>query len=134
MKTRTIKPQTIAELAPRGESFIREMKKCRKRKPDRWDEYFDGCLDPETMQLLSECNTSEDKCYLIEDILKFLPPEIQDRIWKNKYLLFFAVFWSEIKSAADITRERDRLHTQMSAMRSKSKKQATAKKKSEKNS
>lgn len=128
MEIKRIKFQTIADLAAKRESFISAMKKCKEKKPEQWNEYFDGSLDPETMQPVSGCNTIKDKCYLIRDIRKFLPPEIQDRIWGNKYILFFAVFWSENESPDDIAHVRDRLNTRMSSLKSKSKKTGNRKK------
>ena len=128
MKIRKVKLQTIANLAKQGKLFISAMKNRKETNREQWNEYFDGSLDPETMQPVSGCNTIKDKCYLIRDIRKFLPPEIQDRIWGNKYILFFAVFWSENESPDDIAHVRDRLNTRMSSLKSKSKKTGNRKK------
>lgn len=128
MKIRKVKLQTIANLAKQGKLFISAMKNRKETNREQWNECFDGNLDPETMQPVPECNTTKEKCYLIENILRFLPNKVQNRIWGNKYILFFAVFWSETKSPDDITRERDKLNTGMNGLKSKSKKTGNRKK------
>lgn len=128
MIQRQIKLQTITDLTEKGKLFISSMKKCKEKKPEQWNEYFDGNLDPETMQPVPECNTTKEKCYLIENILRFLPNKVQNRIWGNMYISFFAVFWSETKSPDDITRERDKLNTGINGLKSKSKKTGNRKK------
>lgn len=50
MSTRIISEATIAKCLNKEHIFIKEMKKCAKMKPSKWDDCFDGDLDPETMQ------------------------------------------------------------------------------------
>lgn len=116
MSTRIISEATITKYLNKEHIFIKEMKKCAERKPQKWDDCFDGDLDPETMQPAVEF-CIRDKCYLINRILKFLPEKICDRIWGKQYIVFFAVFWAKDKSREGITRERDKLNSELSRLK-----------------
>lgn len=125
--TRLVSEATIAQQSKRQRIFINEMKKCADRKPMKWDDWFDGYLDRETMQPVEEL-CIRDKCYLINQIPKFLSQKICDRIWGKQYIVFFAVFFAKGKSRVDITRERDKLNAELNRLVKTTQKRASKKK------
>lgn len=93
----------------------------------KWDDWFDGYLDRETMQPVEEL-CIRDKCYLINQFPKFLSQKICDRIWGKQYIVFFAVFFAKGKSRVDITRERDKLNAELNRLVKTTQKRASKKK------
>ena len=70
-KKRILTKTSIEKYSTQEERFIKEMLKYKASKSGKWDEYFDGDLDPGTMRPVEGCGTTRDKCYLIQKILRF---------------------------------------------------------------
>ncbi len=106
---RLISQATIDKCAQKGEQFLKHMKKRKEQNPSKWDDLFDGYLDPESMQPLPGVGYKE-KMRIISMMSRFLGQKICAELWGSQSLVFFAVLWAKEKTPEAITRERDILN------------------------